>query len=66
MADRFIREAERAQITGVPTSSWYEKMERGEAPKPVPIGERAVAWLHSELTEWQTARISERDQQMAS
>lgn len=61
MDDRFVRERERKEITGVPTSSWYEMMERGRAPRPVPIGPRAVAWLLSELSEWQSNRIAERD-----
>ena len=35
MADRFVRERERKEITGVPTSSWYEMMAGGAAPRPV-------------------------------
>ncbi len=59
--DRFVRERERREITGVPTSTWYELMGEGEAPKPVNIGPRAVAWQLSELTAWQQLRIAERD-----
>ena len=65
MRERFIREPERRSITGVPTSTWYEMMDEGRAPKPVPIGPRAVAWLLSELSEWQSIRITERDGQPA-
>ncbi len=61
MTDQFVRERERKDITGVPTSTWYELMDDGLAPKPVKIGKRAVAWLHSELSEWQTTCIAERD-----
>ena len=60
-ADRFVRERERKEITGVPTSTWYAMMGKGEAPSPVNIGPRAVAWLRSELSEWQSKRIAERD-----
>lgn len=59
--ETFVRESERQAITGVPTSTWYEMMEQGNAPKPVNIGPRSVAWLRSELTEWQASRIAERD-----
>ena len=65
MADRFVRERERREITGVPTSTWYEKMQEGAAPQPVNIGPRSVAWLLSELSEWQAQRIAERDGQTA-
>ena len=61
MTDRFVRERERREITGVPTSTWYELMGEGEAPKPVNIGPRAVAWQLSELIAWQQLRIAERD-----
>ena len=61
--ETFIREKNREEITGVPTSTWYELMEIGAAPKPVKIGSRSVAWLRSELTEWQAKRIAERDVQ---
>ena len=61
MSEKFIREPERRSITGVPTSTWYEMMEDGRAPRPVPIGPRAVAWPLSELSEWQAQRIAERD-----
>ncbi len=64
-ADRFVRERERREITGVPTSTWYQMMGEGDAPQPVKIGPRAVAWLLSELSEWQSNRIAERDGQPA-
>ena len=63
--ETFVRESERRIITGVPTSTWYELMEIGGAPKPVKIGPRSVAWLRSELSEWQATRIAERDVQAA-
>ena len=59
--ETFVRENERRAITGVPTSTWYEMMGQGNAPKPVKIGPRSVAWLRSELTEWQAERIAKRD-----
>lgn len=64
-SEKFVRERERRAITGVPTSSWYDMMSKGTAPKPVKIGPRAVAWLRSEIAEWQHQRIAERDNHAA-
>jgi len=58
---RLVRERERAQITGVPRSTWYLKMQQGLAPKPIPLGEHAVAWLESELMAWVEAQVARRD-----
>ena len=61
IADRFVRERERKEITGVPTSTWYEMMEAHQAPRPVKIGPRAVAWQLSSLVDWQNKCIAESD-----
>jgi len=58
---RLVREKERARITGVPRSTWYLKMQQGLAPRPVPLGKHAVAWVESELLEWVQAQIERRD-----
>jgi len=31
-------------------------MEAGAFPKPMPLGEKAVGWLESEIKAWQEAR----------
>jgi predicted DNA-binding transcriptional regulator AlpA len=58
--DRAVREPERLEITGVPTSTWYEQQAEGRAPKPFPIGNRIVAWSLNELTEWVEAQKAKR------
>ena len=58
---RIVREKEREAITGVPTSSWYEKQARGEAPKPVPLGPAARGWMLDELLDWIERRRAELD-----
>jgi prophage regulatory protein len=50
--DRVVREPERREITGVPTSTWYELQAEGRAPKPFKIGNRIVGWSFNQLTEW--------------
>jgi prophage regulatory protein len=59
--ERLVRESERREITGVPTSTWYMLMSEGRAPKSVPLGEHSRAWILSELQDWVKARIAERD-----
>ena len=43
------------------TSTIYMKIERGEFPRPVSMGGRAVAWVEGEIDEWIAARINARD-----
>src|SRR5262249_55670434 len=58
--DRFVREPERRQITGLATSTWYELQNAGLAPKPFPLTARAVGWSFNELTAWVEARKNGR------
>jgi len=61
------REAQRYEITGVPTSSWYDLQARGLAPKPIRLGgPLSVGWLVSELEAWVEQRKDERDAKVAS
>jgi predicted DNA-binding transcriptional regulator AlpA len=56
------REAQRYELTGVPTSTWYDLQNAGLAPKPIRLGgPRSVGWLISELEEWIEQRRAERD-----
>lgn len=47
--------------TGLGKTKLYEKMSRGEFPKPFPLGERAVGWLESEIDEWILGCLTKRD-----
>jgi predicted DNA-binding transcriptional regulator AlpA len=58
--DRFVREPEREHITGVPTSTWYELMNAGLAPRPYPISARTVAWSLNDLAAWGEDRKAAR------
>lgn len=60
MIDRILRLPEVRQATGMARSSIYAGMENGTFPKSVPITEKAVGWLESEIKEWQEARIAAR------
>jgi prophage regulatory protein len=55
---RFLRREDVEHITGLPTSTIYELMSRGTFPKPIQITPRRVAWLESEIVDWQKACIA--------
>lgn len=57
----FIREAEVRRRTSFSPSQLDSLEKLGLFPKRVPIGDRAVAWIEAEVTEWQLARIALRD-----
>lgn len=57
---KFLRRREVVSITGLPTSTLYEKIARGEFPRPVQISARRVAWLESEVAAWQQSIIAKR------
>ena len=57
---RLIRRPEVQRRVALGRSAIYEKMARGEFPKPVHLGDRAVAWVESEIDQWVEDRISAR------
>ncbi|MBL1436003.1 MAG: AlpA family phage regulatory protein [Rhodobacteraceae bacterium] len=56
MLDSYHRRKSVEKITGLSRSMIYEQMERGEFPRPIRIGRRAVAWRESDIAAWQAAR----------
>ncbi len=63
---RFLRRSAVEEITGLPTSSLYLEISKGRFPKPVPIGDRSVAWIEDEVLAWQESRIAERNKTEAA
>jgi len=58
---RIIRLKEVIYSTGLARSTIYKYIGEGSFPKPVPLGDRSVGWIDSEVQEWILARIKERD-----
>lgn len=58
---RIIRRGQLRELTGYSVPHIYELIAKGQFPKPIPLGERAVGWLESDLVKWQEDRIAERD-----
>ena len=48
-------------ITGLARSTIYKHIADGAFPKPVSLGERAVAWVESEVQDWVLDKIEQRD-----
>ncbi len=58
---RFLRLKEVMALTGLGRSSIYKFMEENTFPKSVSLGGRAVAWVESEIEDWMSERLSQRD-----
>lgn len=56
----FIRRAEVQKMCGIRTSTLYEMINKGEFPKPIKLSTRSVAWLKSDVIEWQKSRVAAR------
>jgi len=50
--DRFVREPERREITGLSASTWWRKEQHGEVPRRRRLSTNIVGWLESELRDW--------------
>lgn len=56
MHERYLRRPAVEAATGLSRSSIYDMMERGEFPRPVRIGRRAVAWPEIVISDWLSDR----------
>jgi prophage regulatory protein len=44
--------------TGLSRSTIYLRVSEGTFPRPVSLGERAVGWIESEISDWLAGRIA--------
>lgn len=56
-----LRRSDVMAKTGHPTSTIYEKMSRGEFPKPVKLGSRSVGWVEEEIDDYVAKLVAKRD-----
>lgn len=49
---RIIRRHDVEDLTGLSRSTIYLKISRGEFPKPIALGARAVGWVAAEIEDW--------------
>jgi prophage regulatory protein len=57
-----IRLSEVKEYTGLGRSSIYKYMNDGLFPKSVSLGDRAIAWVDTEIEEWVQNKIDLRDE----
>ncbi|EJS1625573.1 MULTISPECIES: AlpA family transcriptional regulator [Vibrio] len=57
---RFLKLKEVMEKTALSRSAIYRKMNDGEFPESVSLGDRAVAWVESEVDEWMEERLEMR------
>ena len=57
--DRFVREAECKQISGLSRTRRWELERDGKFPKRIQLSERAIAWRLSDLMAWIEERANE-------
>jgi prophage regulatory protein len=50
------RRPELLELIGLSTSTLYDMMARGDFPRPVRLGKRAVGWRERDVTEWLESR----------
>ncbi len=57
---RFLKLKEVMEKTALSRSAIYRKMSEDAFPKSVNLGNRAVAWIESEVDEWMESIIDRR------
>lgn len=57
---RFLKLKEVIEKTALSRSAIYRKMSEDAFPKSVNLGDRAVAWIESEVDEWMESIIDRR------
>lgn len=57
---RVMKLKEVIKTTGLSRSSIYAYMSKGEFPKPIQLGPRAVGWIEEEVREWLQERLNAR------
>jgi prophage regulatory protein len=58
MSNKIIRLPTVKNRVGLSRSSIYLRMSKGEFPKSISLGERAIGWLESDIEQWLDERIS--------
>jgi prophage regulatory protein len=58
---RILRRPDVERITGLSTSTIYEKIAAGAFPRPIRLGLRAVGWVEEEVQAWLERRLEERE-----
>ncbi|WP_348646223.1 AlpA family transcriptional regulator [Pseudohalocynthiibacter sp. F2068] len=56
MVEHHLRRPAVEAATGLSRSTIYDMMNKGEFPRPIRIGRRAVAWSETSINDWLSNR----------
>ena len=57
---RFLRLPDVQSITGLPRSTVYRMVSRGEFPTQCKLSERTAVWIEAEVQQWMADKVAER------
>lgn len=57
--DRYIRLPEVLHLTGLSKAQIYALISQGQFPKQIKLGERASAWVESQVRSWMNERADQ-------
>ncbi len=58
---RFLRLKEVIAVTALSRSSIYKFMNEQRFPQSLSLGDRAVAWVETEIEEWMEEKLQQRE-----
>lgn len=61
---KIIRLKQVIELTSLSRSSIYSFIKQGVFPKPINLGANSVGWIESEIIDWITQKVSDRDSQL--
>lgn len=58
MTDKILRFPQVLNRIGLSRSTIYKKISDRQFPQPIPLGDRAVGWLESDIEDWIAERVA--------
>ncbi|MBZ9758428.1 AlpA family phage regulatory protein [Mesorhizobium sp. ESP6-5] len=55
---KFMRRPQVEAATGLPTSTLYELIGKGQFPRPIKLTPRIVGWIETDVMDWQRQRLA--------
>lgn len=63
---KFLRRPQVQALTGLPTSTLYDLLSKGQFPRPIRITPGRVGWLETDVIAWQQRRLAEAGREAAA
>ena len=60
---RLLRLPTVTERVGLKRTAIYDMIRAGKFPKPVPLNDKSVGWLESEIEDWIVSRVAVRDEE---